>query len=229
MPIVCRFGGGGNLKAFAAISATYPEGWVCTCTDGSKVLWAKNTTGQALFLIPYAATWTVSCTDGIDVISAEVLIETKWQSVDIELLRDNYFIYDGGLVGANSLYSPSLVYTFEDGYVQFKTHSSVSSHGDGRAYSSDSIDLSEYVTAHFDMEATSTRSGTYDYVIFGLSTSQSGLPGVSKKFSGIGNSTPVARQTVDLDISNLDSGYFAVNINDNTGTVSLKIYNVWFE
>lgn len=56
--------GGGSGKAFAVIGVTYPEGSTCTCSDGTKTLKLKDTSGQGFFLIPYAGTWTVMCYDG---------------------------------------------------------------------------------------------------------------------------------------------------------------------
>lgn len=84
---------GGGAKAFAFIVATYPEGSICTCTDGIKTLRAKNTSGSWVFDIPYAGTWTVHS----DTDSKSVSIEQKGQSVNvympIYLFRDG--TYDG--------------------------------------------------------------------------------------------------------------------------------------
>lgn len=53
-------GGGGLANAYAVIAATYPAGAACTCTNGTKTLKAKDTSGSWLFMIPQAGTWTVS-------------------------------------------------------------------------------------------------------------------------------------------------------------------------
>lgn len=52
--------GGGTGKAFAAIGVTYPAGATCTCSLGSKTLTAPDTSGQALFIVPYAGEWVVT-------------------------------------------------------------------------------------------------------------------------------------------------------------------------
>lgn len=54
--------GGGTGKAFAAIGVTYPAGATCTCSLGSKTLTAPDTSGQALFIVPYAGEWVVTIT-----------------------------------------------------------------------------------------------------------------------------------------------------------------------
>lgn len=88
-------------KVFAAISVTYPSGSTCTCSDGSKTLKLKDTSGQGFFLIPYAATWTVMCYDGVDYNSSEnkssrtVEITSKWQNIKISLSYD-LLLYKSG-------------------------------------------------------------------------------------------------------------------------------------
>ena len=52
---------GGIGKAFAAISVSYPAGSICTCTKGSRVLKAKDTAGQWMFLLPESGDWAVEC------------------------------------------------------------------------------------------------------------------------------------------------------------------------
>ena len=87
--------GGGTSKAYAAIGVTYPAGSTCTCTDGAKTLTLKNTSGQGLFIIPYAGTWTVTTTDGTNTKSESVEITTEGQIVSITLSY-GLFLFDGG-------------------------------------------------------------------------------------------------------------------------------------
>lgn len=77
--------GGSSAKVYAIIGVTYPAGSTCTCTDGTKTLMLKNTSGQGFFIIPYAAAWTVSCTDGTKTASETVGITIEGQSAKIEL------------------------------------------------------------------------------------------------------------------------------------------------
>lgn len=85
---------GGGAKAFALISVTYPAGSTCTCTDGTKTLTLKNTSGQGIFLIPYAATWTVTATNGTNTKSQSVEITTEGQSVSMTLSYE-LVLFDG--------------------------------------------------------------------------------------------------------------------------------------
>lgn len=75
----------GGAKAFAVIGVTYPEGSTCTCTDGTKTLKLKDTSGQGIFLIPYAATWTVTATDGTNTRSESVEITSEGQSTSVSI------------------------------------------------------------------------------------------------------------------------------------------------
>ena len=86
---------GSGSKAFAAISVTYPAGSTCTCTDGTKTLKLKSTSGQGFFLIPYAATWTVTATNGTNTKSESVSITTKG-SIENVVLKFNLYILRNG-------------------------------------------------------------------------------------------------------------------------------------
>lgn len=66
--------GGGTGKAVGAISVTYPSGSTCTCSNGTKTLRAKDTSGKFLFLVPSTGTWSVTSTDGTNTKSASLSI-----------------------------------------------------------------------------------------------------------------------------------------------------------
>lgn len=76
---------GAGTGAFAAIGVTYPAGSTVTVTDGKITYTAPNTSGGALFIIPYAATWIVTATDGTETATQSVEITTEGQNVSVEL------------------------------------------------------------------------------------------------------------------------------------------------
>lgn len=80
---ITRRGGG---TPYAIIGVAYPSGSVCTCTNGTLTLTAKDTTGRALFVIPYAGTWTVKAVNGDKTASKAVSITAEWQVVTVELI-----------------------------------------------------------------------------------------------------------------------------------------------
>lgn len=96
--------GGGTSKAYAAIGVTYPAGSTCTCTDGAKTLTLKNTSGQGLFIIPYAGTWTVTAVSGSKSTSKSVSITAEWQ-VETVKLNFEIVLFDGSTGTVASGYS----------------------------------------------------------------------------------------------------------------------------
>ena len=87
--------GGGTSKVYAVIGVSYPEASTCTCTNGSKTLKAKDTTGKALFVIPSAGTWTVKAVSGSKSTSKAVLITAEGQVETMELTFET-ILFDGG-------------------------------------------------------------------------------------------------------------------------------------
>lgn len=52
---------GASYEVFAFFKATWPSGYTCTCTNGSKTLYSPDTTGSYAFAIPEAGVWTITC------------------------------------------------------------------------------------------------------------------------------------------------------------------------
>ena len=82
-------------KIYAVIGVTYPSGSTCTCTNGSKTLTAKNTSGKAIFVIPYAGTWTVKAVSGSKSTSKTVSITAEGQVETVTLMFET-ILFDGG-------------------------------------------------------------------------------------------------------------------------------------
>ena len=88
---ITRRGGG---IPYAVIGVTYPSGSVCTCTNGTRTMTAKDTTGKALFVIPSAGTWTVKAVKGSQSASKAVKITADGQSATVVLAYD-LILFDG--------------------------------------------------------------------------------------------------------------------------------------
>lgn len=93
---------GGGAKTFAIISVTYPEGSTCTCSNGTKTLKAKDTSGKALFNVS-TGTWTVTATDGNKTKDATVNITTEGQFESVTL-RYELYIFKAG-TGSNTTWT----------------------------------------------------------------------------------------------------------------------------
>ena len=102
----------GGTEMFAAIGVTYPAGSTLTCTNGSKTLTAKNTSGQWVFAIPEAGTWTVTAMDGTNTKSQSVEINSEGQFENVELSYRTYLVKNKTplitFVNAGSVTAPTI-------------------------------------------------------------------------------------------------------------------------
>ena len=91
--------GNGSItsKVYAVIGVTYPSGSTCTCTNGSKTLTAKDTSGKAIFVIPSSGTWTVKAVNGSQSASKTVSITAEGQVKTVELVYE-FVLYDNGIM-----------------------------------------------------------------------------------------------------------------------------------
>ena len=87
----------GEAAPYAVIGVTYPSGATCTCTNGSKTLTAKDTTGKALFVIPSAGTWTVKAVKGSKSKSKAVSITAEGQVKTVTLAYE-LVLFNNGVV-----------------------------------------------------------------------------------------------------------------------------------
>ena len=88
---ITRRGGG---IPYAVIGVTYPSGSVCTCTNGTRTMTAKDTSGKALFAIPSAGTWTVKAVKGSQSKSTAVKITADGQAKTVTLVYETV-LFDG--------------------------------------------------------------------------------------------------------------------------------------
>ena len=93
----------GGGKTFAAIGVTYPEGSELICTDGTKTLKAKTTSGQWVFSIPKEGTWTVTSTQGSNSASKTITISDEGQCEKIILAYEFVLFSSAGLASGYSV------------------------------------------------------------------------------------------------------------------------------
>lgn len=91
--------GGGGSKVVASIVATYPAGSTLTCTLGSKVLTAKDTSGKWVFGLPSTGSWVVKATKGSQTKSQTVTITTQGQVATVKLAYEFYLFNKGKVSG----------------------------------------------------------------------------------------------------------------------------------
>lgn len=225
--------GGGASKAYAVIGVSYPEGSTCTCTDGAKTLKLKNTSGQGLFLIPYAATWTVTAVSGSKSTSKAVSITAEGQVKTVTMTYELVLFNNGVVSGyawdssnndgsyGDAKVSNGLIYLY--GYT-WDNNISLQP-GWGEIGISSAIDLSDYSTLKVHLKKIDSADGTAKIQV---GTTALGDNTATK------NVTLTAGTTTSLDISSITgSKYISLHAKSDTGTYGnmIKAYfdKVWLE
>lgn len=216
--------GGGTSKVYAAIGVSYPEGSTCTCTDGAKTLKLKNTSGQGIFLIPYAATWTVKAVKGSKSKSKAVSITAEGQVATVTLTYDLYIFKSGS--GLTSGYSVE-----GSGGTVSKNSISWSGSSDSGGismYIKPAVALKDYTKLCVDFECSYNYGGNYG-MAFGVgrdAASGNTIDWTQWTAKVTNGANPIARNTAQCDISKrTDSEYIKVVGSFSAG----KIYNIWLE
>lgn len=216
--------GGGVGRAFAIIKATYPAGAACTCSNGTKTLTAKGTSGVYLFPIPASGEWTVASESK----SVTVSITTKGQTaivnlVALELLKDGVF---NPLVGDFKRVESDVRFT--DGKI---VGTAANSAGNG-FYLTIPIELNTtkdntYNTLAVHINLPSFRSGYPLILGFHTTKMVSGDYSVQKgRFTAKATVSKKSEyQTVLIDISKLSGTYYF----NGCGIADFTIDEIWLE
>lgn len=218
---------GGGTKLFAAIGVTYPVGSTLICTNGTKTLTAKNTSGQWVFAIPEAGTWTVTSTDGTNTKSQSVSItkEGQWESVELSY---RYYLFKEGSGAQNGFTFNATnpgVFSISNSKITFNTNIALSN----VVSVTPTIDLSAYSVLNFELKCTGRYGGSgggYD-VTFGVGsnapTNDSNPGSWTAKLADIYDES---RKNHSVDVSSVSSAqYVKFWAYATTG----EIYNIWLE
>ena len=215
----------GEAAPYAVIGVTYPSGSTCTCTNGSKTLTAKDTSGKAIFVIPSAGTWTVKAVKGSKSKSKAVSITAEGQVATVTLTYELYIFKSGS--GLTAGYSVA-------GSGGNVSNANISWSGDLSSggismYIKPAVMLKDYTKLCVDFECSYNNGGNYgmgfgvgkDAAASSMITNTSWTAKVISTAQGT-----IARNTVQCDISALtDSEYIKVVGSYSAG----KIYNIWLE
>ncbi len=214
---------------YAVIGVTYPSGSVCTCKSGTLTLTAKDTSGKALFVIPYAGTWTVKAVKGSQSASKAVSITAEGQVETVELSFALQIVKGGVLVSGmnlDGLLRPNRpgTLTQKDGYVEYSLEGNYSS---GRAYSV-KTKMTPYSTLYIDWIPHSGDNGAAVGLAsnIGISTEDE----LKRIFQYSSKATQNnARQTTTLDVSSANSEYYVgfSLFGSSAFTATIRIYNFY--
>lgn len=82
-----------NKEIIVFINVIYPEGSECTCTQGTKVLYAADTSGQYTFKVSEAGAWEISCSktiDGEEKSASKTILTDQYKAYSIRLIYDTF-------------------------------------------------------------------------------------------------------------------------------------------
>ena len=211
---------GGSTKLFAAIGVTYPAGSTVTCTNGTKTLTAKNTSGQWVFAIPETGTWTV--TAGAKSKSVTISKEGQFESVEL----NTYYIFKSGEGFKNGYTSTGVIGTAnvatDLSYIDVPKPSTYSV---ARGYITPDIDLTKYSTLKVEVELSKAdTTGRFGLVSGNGNLPTSGATGTFAATLGLGTELNV-RVVKTLPIENLSGKYYIAW----EGSQFFKIRNISFE
>ena len=225
---ITRRGGG---TPYAAIGVTYPSGSVCTCTNGTLTLTAKDTSGKAIFVIPSAGTWTVTAVSGSKSTSKTVSITAEGQVETVTLMFE-LLLFDNGLVdgiawdhvynqdsqASSSISDVIKMYSWSwDNNISLQRPVAI------RGISS-AIDLSKYSMLKIRTKACARSEGNAELHI-GSSLESYDL--------GAASITKTAGQTTRIDVSAIAKSSFitiwARSGNEYGNTIDISFDKVWLE
>ena len=203
--------GAGNLRAVIAV--TYPEGSVCTCSNGTKTLRARNTSGKALFNVTVGE-WTVSATDGSQTTSNTVSITAEGQIINVELKYIPWLYKDGDECvnvtgGWVESYQPGL------GGGTFKKENTYLFYDTGATQTADGVTKNKINVTNFDelvvevTDAFFTPNLQFSYWAIQLTASIDPIASEVATTTTTGNSAT-------LDISSISGDYY-VNVSAGNG------------
>lgn len=220
---ICRRGGG---KPFAVIGATYPSGSTCTCTNGTKTLKAKDTSGQALFVIPSTGTWTVTCTNGTDTASEAVSITADGQTKTVTLLYE-LVLFDADNGGDNTTVTGGWNSIEESGstitYTQPYSYLYLKDVWRSTLYPKNAVDVSKYTKLNVSVKKTG--GGQSKAWVMLTPTKPATDPSTSISVgTGLDIAAYTEQTTVALDISaNSGANYIVLYCN----FTEVAIYRIW--
>lgn len=222
--------GGGGSKIVASIVVSYPAGSTCTCTLGSRVLTAKDTSGKWVFGLPSTGSWVVASTSGDKTASKTVSITTEGQVETVGLAYE-LVLFDNGVVNGYLWDANDRSGGTNDSTSSVSTKISLIAYGywDGNYYSadatrgtSDSFDLSTYSTLKIQVSAVS--SFATRRVQIGSTSLEDDIATMNISSTG----------TVSCDISAINSQCFisffvSTRGQSSVGTASLDVTKIWLE
>lgn len=185
----------GTSTPYAVIGVIYPSGSTCTCSNGTKTLTAKDTSGKEMFIIPSAGTWTVKAVSDSETSSKIVSITTEGQFETIEL---NYRFY----IFRNGAFEGDYVFAYKNGTTEI-TDGVISC--TQQLQVGPSVDVTKYSTLVFLVNSINSTTKSH----FGVSAHSTPTNWNTDYSSEIINTTAFTEQTtISVPIENVSGNQY---------------------
>lgn len=198
----------GAGRVFSIIAVTYPEGSICTCSDGTMTLTARDTSGKALFNVPNIGTWTVSCTDGTQTSSRTVNITDAGQVESVHIYFTVYLYNKGDeftdITGGWDQYKDcGGTIIKENDNIALNLVGVANVNSIGYVITSNKIDLTKYKKLVINSDWVKSKSDTGHVIRFGVYSAQPATwSDVTNPVAGIGSGSNI------LDVSSISGEYY---------------------
>lgn len=211
---------------YAVIAVAYPSGSICTCTDGTKTLSLKDTSGQGFFLIPYAATWTVTASDGTNTKFESVEITSEGQSVSVTLSYE-LLLFNGGVVEPWTVISAKPTATISDTIYLYASDPDTPVVSAVRT--TNQIDLSGYSELKYTVTENKMEKNAFMCVTSSTKAPiTAGIPNTVTS-SVVAYGQPSSTGTYSVDISSVTGSYYISLAEGHYSTSGLRVSKVWLE
>ena len=215
--------GGGGSKVVASIVVTYPAGSTCTCTLGSKVLTAKDTSGKWVFGLPSTGSWVVKAVNGSQTASKSVSITADGQVATVKPAFELVLFKNGAYQNIGSFNNATIT---SGNLVMTASGNDGAGGAIHRTFVTDvKLDLTNYKTLTFSL-AEFTINSTYPTsrkVWLGVSSNTiawQAIPADSnvKAKTVLTNTDQGTNKTVTVDISALTGSFYVFVYEDVYGS-----------
>lgn len=196
-----------TLAFFAAtINITYPEGSICTATDGVSTFTAPDTSGTWALVVPNVGEWTIQAGER----KTYVEITSNGQQKTVSLVRmylyldgDQYSSITGGWKVVNGGGGNSSIKT------SYMLLSATSTAGDRESsiYTNNKINTSGYSTLCADMNITSKDTEYNQYGIW-VGISNTNTVALETNYVKYTRKNTTGTQTVTVDLSGHQGEYY---------------------
>lgn len=218
---------GARLRSVIAV--TYPEGSVCTCSNGTKTMKAKDTSGKALFNVAVGE-WTVTATDGSSTASKAINITADGQSESVEL---DYFTYYYNKGDTCDSVTGGWVKTGIGGSLNFNSASMTlvvnSLQNATNAATTNKVDLTNIKTLYFSVKSATTYP-IPGYPRIGIATINNPKANTTSGWTATNTlSSSSSFRTVSIDVSSCTGSYYIIfgGVNGDDGGTIIEVESVW--